>query len=118
MLRIALITFFFTLGTGVALAADEVQPKEPKASRPPPPPLPQDVGDDSNSLPDPEITIIEREDRTVEEYRVNGQLRYVKIIPIKGPPYYFVDTNGDGVLDKQFSNLDNPPINQWILLQW
>ena len=81
----------------------------------PPPPLPEDPVDE---LPEPEVRIIRREDRIVEEVSVNGQLRYVKITPNKGAPYYLVDTDGDGVLDKQFDNLDNPPINQWILLRW
>ena len=81
----------------------------------PPPPLPEDPAE---QMPEPEVRIIHREDRIVEEVSVNGQLRYVKITPKKGLPYYLVDTDGDGVLDKQFDNLDNPPINQWILLRW
>ncbi len=81
----------------------------------PPPPLPEDP---TEQLPEPEVRIIHREDRVVEEVSVNGQLRYVKITPKGGVPYYLVDTDGDGVLDKQFDNLDNPPINQWILLRW
>jgi len=80
-----------------------------------PPPLPED---DRDRLPEPEVRIIQREDRTIEEYRVNGELRYIKVIPIKGAPYYFVDTNGDGILDRQFNSLDNPPLNQWILFRW
>jgi len=81
----------------------------------PPPPLPET---DRDKLPEPEVRIIQHEDRTIEEYRVNGALRYIKVIPNQGPPYYFVDTNGDGVLDQQFSSLDNPPLNQWILFRW
>jgi len=81
----------------------------------PPPPPPEDSSD---ALPEPEVKIIHREDRIVEEVSVNGRLRYVKITPNKGAPYYLVDTDGDGVLDQQFNNLDNPPINQWILLRW
>lgn len=81
----------------------------------PPPELPEDPVDE---LPEPEVRIIHREDRIVEEVSVNGQLRYVKITPKGGVPYYLVDTDGDGVLDKQFDNLANPPINQWILLRW
>ena len=84
-----------------------------KAHPPPPPPE-----DSSEALPEPEVKIIHREDRIVEEVSVNGRLRYVKITPKKGVPYYLVDTDGDGVLDQQFNNLDNPPINQWILLRW
>lgn len=83
----------------------------------PPPPLPEDPTD-ADALPEPEVKIIHREDRVVEEVRVNGQLRYVKITPKRGVPYYIVDTDGDGILDQQFNNLDNPPINQWILLRW
>ncbi|MGH8083496.1 MAG: DUF2782 domain-containing protein [Lysobacter sp.] len=35
----------------------------------------------------------------IEEYRVAGQLRAVKITPARGPVYYLVDENGDGRLD-------------------
>ena len=81
----------------------------------PPPPLPEEPSD---QMPEPEVKIIHREDRIVEEVSVNGQLRYVKITPKRGVPYYIVDTDGDGVLDQQFNSLDNPNINQWILLRW
>lgn len=81
----------------------------------PPPPLPEEPSD---QMPEPEVKIIHREDRIVEEVSVNGRLRYVKITPKKGVPYYIVDTDGDGVLDQQFNSLDNPNINQWILLRW
>lgn len=36
---------------------------------------------------------------TIEEYRVAGQLRVVKVVPARGPTYYLVDENGDGRLD-------------------
>lgn len=32
----------------------------------------------------------------VEEYRVGGLLRMVKITPARGVPYYLIDRNGDG----------------------
>ncbi len=83
----------------------------------PPPPLPVDPTE-STEVPEPEVTIIQREDRTIEEYRVNGRVRFIKVTPKVGKPYYFVDTDGDGILDKQFDDLDNPPVNQWILLRW
>ena len=80
----------------------------------PPPPLPED----NTGLPEPEVTIVRKKDAVIEEYRINGQLRYAKIKPTKGPAYYMIDTDGDGLLDKRDDNLDNPPINQWILLRW
>ncbi|WP_455216876.1 DUF2782 domain-containing protein [Kaarinaea lacus] len=114
MFRTSLFLFLVLFGVA-ALAADETKPAT-ETKQPPPPPLPEDSS--ASELPPPEVTIRKREDRIIEEYRVNGQLRYVKVIPNKGLPYYFVDTDGDGVLDQQFNNLDNPPVNQWILMEW
>ncbi|HSR64283.1 MAG TPA: DUF2782 domain-containing protein [Xanthomonadaceae bacterium] len=35
----------------------------------------------------------------VSEYRVQGQLRMVRVQPKNGPVYYLMDSNGDGRLD-------------------
>jgi hypothetical protein len=35
----------------------------------------------------------------IEEYRVAGQLRMVKVTPQRGPTYYLIDENADGVVD-------------------
>jgi len=87
-----------------------------------PPALPQTPkpeSDDSRNIPQPEVNIIQRKDARIEEYRVNGRLRYVKIIPKKGKPYYLVDKDGDGYLESRHSDLDGiPPINEWIVYQW
>jgi len=87
----------------------------------PPPSLPPEdtAADDSREIPTPEVTIIHQKEATIEEYRVNGHLRYVKITPNKGKPYYLVDKDGDGSLETRFSDMDGvPPINEWILLEW
>jgi len=84
---------------------------------PPPPPLPEELQGYEN-VPQPEVTIIRREDRVIEEVRINGQLRYVKVTPNRGVPYYFIDTDGDGSVDTRKNDLDNPTINQWILKRW
>jgi hypothetical protein len=88
-----------------------------KSQAEPPPPLPEELEGHGN-IPQPEVTIIHKQDRTVEEVRINGVLRYAKVIPKAGPPYYFIDTDGDGQLDTRRNELDNPTINQWILKQW
>lgn len=36
----------------------------------------------------------------IEEYRVAGQLRIVKVTPPRGPAYYLIDDNGDGRMDR------------------
>ena len=81
------------------------------------PTIPNEV-DDSRNIPQPEVRIIRKKDTVIEEYRVNGRLRFVKITPTSGSPYYMVDTDGDGVLETREDNFSNPPINQWILLEW
>jgi hypothetical protein len=67
---------------------------------------------------EPEITIREEGQRIITEYRVNGLLYMVRIQPQFGPPYYLVDTNGDGVIDPRDSSPLNNNIPQWILYSW
>ncbi|GLR63251.1 DUF2782 domain-containing protein [Marinospirillum insulare] len=67
--------------------------------------------------PEPEITIRQEADRTIEEYRVNGQLYAIKIIPKVGEPYYLVDSEGDGQLDKR-QERGRLLIPSWILFKW
>ncbi len=83
----------------------------------PPPPLPDELEGYGN-IPQPEVTIIHEEDRVIEEVRISGELRYIKVTPKSGPPYYFIDTDGDGQLETRRNELDNPTINQWILKRW
>ena len=122
----ALTLFTLTIFSHVLFAADDI---------PPPPSLNKveesfttknnqvaptlpDEADDSRIIPQPEVRIIRKKDTVIEEYRVNGRLRFIKITPSIGNPYYMVDTDGDGVLDTREDNFSNPPINQWILLEW
>ncbi len=84
---------------------------------PEPPQLPMPV--QSGETLEPEITIIRRGDRTIQEYRVNGELYKVKITPAIGPSYYLIDTNGDGNLDVRESGIDKGlKVPQWVLFTW
>jgi len=51
----------------------------------------------------------------VEESRVSGQLRMVKVTPARGAPYYMYDRNGDGRMD---SNKDGVSPVYWKLYSW
>jgi hypothetical protein len=51
-----------------------------------------------------------------EEYRVGGQLRMVKITPLRGPAYYLYDRDGDGALDRD--QADEIPQTYWKLFSW
>ena len=76
----------------------------------------------ASSVPSPgdncEVTIIQNKDATVEEVRVQGKLRYAKITPKIGKPYYLYDSNGDGILDATETDIKKANINQWILMEW
>ena len=43
-----------------------------------------------NSHANDDVKIIQGKDRTVYEYRVNGHLRSIKVVPHSGRPYYLV----------------------------
>ena len=65
-----------------------------------------------------EVTIIQKKDAVVEEVRIKGKLRYAKITPTKGKPYYMYDSDGDGVLDATENDIKKANVNQWILMEW
>ena len=101
---------------------------EPNAEKfievpPPPPPVPlephDDEGDNVDQSLEPQVTIIQREDSTYEEYRLNGRLYMVKVIPSIGPPYYFVDRDGDGLMETRMNDratqIKVPP---WVIFSW
>ena len=53
----------------------------------------------------------------IEEYRIAGQLRVVKITPRRGPTYYLVDSDGDGKLDSSKGEGPISPV-QYKLFEW
>ncbi len=100
--------------TSVAWAqpAPPPPPLPPEAAVPSPPPLVTD--------PDlePQVTIIRRDTETLEEVRIGGDLKFVKVTPRTGVPYYLVpDPNG-----QQFIRRDSLDISikvpLWVLLSW
>jgi hypothetical protein len=59
----------------------------------------------------------EKNGDVIEEYRVAGNLRMVKVTPARGAPYYLYDSDGDGRLDKSKDNSDISPV-YWKLYGW
>ncbi|MEJ2359955.1 MAG: DUF2782 domain-containing protein [Gammaproteobacteria bacterium] len=128
-LTCSLVLLAGLLGSGPLWAADMSKPpaagsqtrdadKQPQQR---PPDLPSDAqpSDDSRNLPKPDVRIIHEKTKTIEEYRVGGVIRYIKIIPKHGKPYYLVDKDGDGIPETYFGPFNGPPpINQWLLLKW
>ena len=65
---------------------------------------------------EPDVTIRQEGERTVEEYRVNGFLYAVKVTPKHGKPYYLVRADGDS----NFIRSDRPDmlIPAWEIFSW
>lgn len=64
----------------------------------------------------PDVVIIAGEDKVVYEFRQNGQLRMVRVVPKWGKPYYLVprdDTKGFG--DLQRADMLLP---QWVIAEF
>jgi hypothetical protein len=99
-----------------SVCADDEQPEKlENVPDLPNPPLPTQSGE----ALEPDITIVRKEKKTIQEYRRSGRLYMIKIIPDIGLPYYFIDTNGDGKMDVQGTDLDRGgTVNMWKLLEW
>ena len=52
---------------------------------------------------------------TIEEYRVGGALRMVKVTPSRGAQFYMYDRDGDGRMD---SDKDGTKPVYWKLYSW
>ncbi len=100
-------------------AAEGGQPGEPADLQgvPQPPPIPEKV--QSGEVLEPDVRIIEKEERIVEEYSVNGKVYAIKVIPRNAPAYYLVDTDGDGSLETRRNDLQaDILVPQWVIFSW
>ncbi|MEM7078845.1 MAG: DUF2782 domain-containing protein [Pseudomonadota bacterium] len=64
----------------------------------------------------PDVVIISGEDKVVYEFRQNGQLRMVRVVPKWGKPYYLVPadpTKGYGDLERA-----ETLIPQWVIAEF
>lgn len=62
-----------------------------------------------------QIVIRGTEDATYYEYRVNGQLTEIKVVPEAGKPYYLVPADGGGWIREDRSEMLVP---SWVLFKW
>jgi hypothetical protein len=98
-----------------AFAVNEQPPRREAVPEAPEPPLPVQSGETL----EPDITIIRKGKKTIQEFRRGGRLFMIKVIPDIGPPYYFLDNDGDGKMDVRRDDLDKGSnINMWKILEW
>jgi len=87
------------------------------ADVPPPPPLPPKV---QNEQLEPTVEIRKVDDKIVEEYSINGRVYMVKVTPENGPPYYYLDEDGNGELRLQPGDDALNPVRPafWKVKEW
>jgi len=101
----------------MAFAAEKAENEPSLVAVPEPPPIPKKL--ESGETLEPTVTIKEEDNKTIEEYSVNGRIYAVRITPKGGTPYYLVDVDGNGSLDSRRDSLDpNFLVNNWVLFSW
>jgi hypothetical protein len=95
-------------------ASAQTTPPAPKVDPTPPPP--PDFSGDSDL--EPQVTIIRRDKEVVEEVRVNGVLRYIRVTPTHGKSYYLIpDQNGNTYIRRD--SLDPTlKVPMWVLFSF
>ncbi len=105
-MRSILFAFCLLPASLLAIGADAGK----KIDVPPPPPIPAADPAEEQKL-QPVVTVIEKDDATVTEYRHGGKLYMIKVKPHKGPEYYLVDDKGDGKMVRQDNHTQlRPPM--------
>ena len=62
-----------------------------------------------------ESTRTEANGDRITEYRIDGRLRAVQVVPSRGPAYFLYDRDGDGSVD---SDRDDVPQTYFRLFGW
>lgn len=90
---------------------------------PPPPPLPPESAAARQPAAaefelEPQVTIRREENEIREEVRIGGELRFIRVTPLHGRPYYLVpDQSGHQFIRR--NSLDTSlKVPMWMLLSW
>jgi hypothetical protein len=119
-----------TLAGGVHAQTVASPPPLPANVAPPPLPAASEPAPQAGTAPqpleeyrggtdeEPQVTIIRREAETVEEVRIGGVLRYVRVTPRHGRPYYLVPTGNGQNFTRQDSLGSGLSVPMWLLFSW
>ncbi len=84
----------------------------------------ESVPDQPSSAPpdpdlEPQVTIIQKDGDVVEEVRTGNQLRFVRVTPPHGRPYYLVPTGtGPNAFIRRDSLDSGLSVPMWVLWSW
>jgi hypothetical protein len=106
----------FAVGLTLTAAAQRTPPPPKLELLPEPPPPPAEIANDPEL--EPQITIVRRENETIEEYRVNRRLTMVKVTPRHGRPYYLVAYGADGTFIRRDSLDTGLRVPLWVLFSF
>jgi len=71
---------------------------------------------EEEALRGPDVTIIAEEERTIHEFRQNGELRMVRVVPNLGRPYYLVPRDpSQGFGDLERADMLVP---SWVIVEF
>ncbi|MDN6318805.1 MAG: DUF2782 domain-containing protein [Marinobacter sp.] len=112
MKRIACSVCVFVLGLGSAVAQESGALDTTVVETPEEPVV---ISDYQPSNEGQQIVIRSGDDEIFYEYRVNGQIMEIKVVPEVGSEYYLVPADGGGWARESDSDMLVP---SWILLRW
>lgn len=112
MKRIASLALLLVFGVTSALAQESGSLDETLVETPREPVV---ISDYQSSSDGPQIVIRPGDDEVFYEYRVNGQLMEIKVVPEVGREYYLVPADGGGWIREADSGMLVP---SWILFRW
>ena len=114
-MRRLLLVSLFVLPFFAHAAEDEAPPRLEQVPDVPEQPMPVKSGETL----EPDITIVRKCKKTIQEYRRNGRLYMIKVVPDVGPAYYLHDTDGDGKMHVRSSDADRGAnVNMWNIFEW
>ena len=108
--RLAVLTAVLAGAAGLAIAQDKAKDVPIPKKRPPP------TGTEQVA---PTVTIRSSDngDR-IEEYREGGKVYMVRIVPVRGKPYYLYDDDRNGRLDRSDADRHSIAPVYWTLYEW
>ena len=67
---------------------------------------------------EPQVTIKQKGEDKIEEYRVGGRLYVIKVTPPHGKPYFLVDERGDGVFRRHDLLEPSFVVPMWVIKEF
>ena len=121
-MKIIFATLLTIASLGVMAEEKKAEPaaKEAPKAKAAEAPIPEKVPAKESEGAGPTVSIRTRDNGDiVEEYREGGIVRMVKVTPTRGKPYYIMDNNGDGRLDRADAEAAGGVVPvSWIIATW